>query len=91
MSRRHQATQVPFHLAVGFVVVVEIAVDVARIEGGSVRDGLARRGDQFVGCCRHVKPSGLGLRWNGLVDTTARVFGRSGAEWSNRGWKVAFV
>jgi len=33
----------------------------------------------------HVKPSGLGLRWNGFVDSTVRVFGRSGAEWSSRG------
>jgi hypothetical protein len=52
---------------------------------------MAWRGDQFVGCCRHVKPSGLGLRWNGFVDSTARVCGRPGAQWSNRGWKFAFV
>ena len=41
LSRCDQATQVPFHLAVGIVVVVKIAVDVGRIEGGYVRDGLA--------------------------------------------------
>jgi len=68
-----------------------LIVDVARIEGGCVRDGLARRGDQFVGGCRHVKPSGFGLRWNGFVDSTVRVLGRSGAEWSSRWWKFAFV
>jgi hypothetical protein len=44
-----------FHLGVGLVIVVEVAVDVALIEGGGLRDGLARRGDQLVGRRRHVE------------------------------------
>ena len=39
---------------------------------------LALRGDQFVGCCRHIKPIGLGLRGTVLSNSTVRVLGRSG-------------
>ena len=56
LPRIDQAAQVAFHFAVGFVVVVEVAVDVPLVEVGRVGDGLARRGDQFVGRRRHVKP-----------------------------------
>jgi hypothetical protein len=58
LPRADQTTQVALHFAVGFVVVVEVAVDVALIERRRVRDGLARRGDQLVGCHRHAEPGG---------------------------------
>ena len=61
LSRRDQATQVPFHLAVGFVVVVEIGVDVALIEGGCVRDGLARRSVRRVLSPRQTERIGPAL------------------------------
>jgi hypothetical protein len=58
LARSDQAAQVSFHFTVGFVVVVEVAVDVPLVEVGRVGDGLTRRGSQFVWCSSHVEPGG---------------------------------
>ena len=89
LSRCDQATQVPFHLAVD--IVVRIAVDVARMEGGCVRDGLARRGDQFVGVVATSNRADSAFARNGFVDSTVGASRRPPAEWSSRWWKFAFV
>src|SRR5262245_1239317 len=58
LSRADPAAQVAFPFAVVFVVVGEVAVDVAPVQGGRVGDGLLRRGYPFVGSGRHVQPGG---------------------------------
>src|SRR5262249_40290498 len=57
-----------------------VEISLAAVSAGrSTRESMADLGDQVVGCCHHVQPSGLGLRWNGLVGSTVRVFRRPGA------------
>src|SRR5262249_42799045 len=52
-----QASEVSFHFAVRFVVIVEVAVDVALVKVGRVGDGLTRGRHQFVCCGSHRKTS----------------------------------
>lgn len=52
-SQINQAAQVAFDFTIGFVVVAEIAVDIALVEIGRVRDRMARRRRQLW--CRSLQ------------------------------------